>query len=344
MSYLAHIIPPPEGRALRNDQGNFDYEYFLKDHLGNTRVSFNQKGIILQDNRYYPFCMGLGEALTYVDNTATENKYLYNGKEMQDDFGLGWYDYGARMYDPTIGRFTGVDPLADEFYELSPFNYASSSPIVNIDLWGLQAWDINNEWDEKTIAKYQEYVAGRINEYIENDEKFTCEDLAANLLIDFASENGLPVSFSNESGLILDAGNEAYDNIEDFRNDVLETTGANDLVNTSVEQDKNDMRKGDLLLHSNEETGRVNHTQVVTYSDNDVVRIFQGNLKGRIFSSNPKNILYGGTAIQRGVYNKQTGNYIREGSKTKGLYKSKNVSGRRWNFSLFNFKQQVYSK
>lgn len=42
------------------------------------------------------------------------------------------------MYDPVIGRFPSLDPIADNFYHLSPYNYASNDPITNIDLWGLQ--------------------------------------------------------------------------------------------------------------------------------------------------------------------------------------------------------------
>jgi len=48
------------------------------------------------------------------------------------------YDYGARWYDPAVGRFTGVDPIADEFPHLSVYNYASNDPVKNIDLHGLQ--------------------------------------------------------------------------------------------------------------------------------------------------------------------------------------------------------------
>ena len=48
------------------------------------------------------------------------------------------YDYGARYYDPSIGRFTGVDPISDQFPHVSTYNYAENSPIRYIDLWGLQ--------------------------------------------------------------------------------------------------------------------------------------------------------------------------------------------------------------
>jgi RHS repeat-associated protein len=61
--------------------------------------------------------------------TGYNQKYRYNGKELYG--GLGWYDYGARYYDPALGRFTGVDKLADEPEQVdkSPYAYAWNNPI-----------------------------------------------------------------------------------------------------------------------------------------------------------------------------------------------------------------------
>ncbi len=62
------------------------------------------------------------------------NNYLYNGKELQTDFDLDWYDYGARFYDP--GIFISVDPLAKKYPYQSPYGFVGGNPIGNREVDG----------------------------------------------------------------------------------------------------------------------------------------------------------------------------------------------------------------
>jgi len=61
------------------------------------------------------------------------NAYQYNGKELNEDFGLHWMDYGARWYDPQINRWGQIDPLAEKYANVSPYVYVGNNPMIYLD-------------------------------------------------------------------------------------------------------------------------------------------------------------------------------------------------------------------
>ncbi len=129
-----------EGR-IRVSNGVYNFDYTLKDHLGNTRILFtdeNNDGIAekLQVSNYYPFGMRHNQDNTHKISDKT-TQYLYNGKELQEDFNLDWLDYGARFYDAALGRWHNNDPLADLRSWVSPYNYGQNNPISRIDPNGM---------------------------------------------------------------------------------------------------------------------------------------------------------------------------------------------------------------
>ena len=149
------------GRAVRNGDNTFHYEYYLSDNIGNLRRSFYRNSSsgnpeIVQNQDYYPFGLRITNLFGNPDN-----KYLFNGKQLQED--LQQYDYGARFYDPAIGRWTTMDPLAEKNRRFSPYDYCVNNPIRVIDPDGRQ-W----VWNDQT------------GQYRWEQEVFRQEDLASN--------------------------------------------------------------------------------------------------------------------------------------------------------------------
>jgi RHS repeat-associated protein len=155
--HLEYILTP-EGRLKWDDHVNQFYaEYFIKDHLGNVRsviTSDPNQHYIVQGTDYYPF------GLEIPVSSLSDNKIKYNSKELQTEAKLNWYDYGARFYDPVLGRWHSVDPMAESSRRWSPYTYCMNNPIRFIDPDGMKvryAKGVSEQF-KKDFAKAVQYL------------------------------------------------------------------------------------------------------------------------------------------------------------------------------------------
>lgn len=124
-------------------KGISNMEYYLQDHQGSNRVVVGTMDMSAhswltteQVTHYYPFGGLWGDLST---NQGVQ-PYKFGGKELDRMYGRDLYDFGARSYDPAIARFTGVDPLAEKYYHLSPYAYCANNPVNYIDPDGREIW------------------------------------------------------------------------------------------------------------------------------------------------------------------------------------------------------------
>src|SRR5690606_15434356 len=189
----------PEGYVEPNTGNGYDYVYQYKDHLGNIRLSYKNTGTgsspnleILEENNYYPF--GL-EHKGYGAPTVSEHPYKYNGKELNKELGLDWYDYGARNYDAAIGRWMNLDPLAEMYDDNSPYAYVKNNPIYYVDPDGMKI-DLSDIFRDERGLK-----------------------MGIQLLLDLSEQTGLSLTVNKDDGLLQ------YDKDENGNAKVHESNG-----------------------------------------------------------------------------------------------------------------------
>ena len=135
-----------------------------EDHLGNVRLSYqdsdnngviNASTEIISEKNYYPFGMthkGYNNVVSANANSQGE-KYQYNGKELNEELGLNWHDFGFRNYDTSLGRWMNLDPLAEVYTNTSPYTYVENNPIFFIDPDGLRI-DVSSILEQDEDGNY----------------------------------------------------------------------------------------------------------------------------------------------------------------------------------------------
>ena len=113
--------------------------------------------------------IGRRTGCAHVDGTSTHTAmqpFKYGAKELDMTHGWHTYDFGARIYDPTLARWLSPDPMMEKYYPWSPYVYCGNDPVNAVDPNG-RDWYQNNEtkyytwFDGKSAREGFTYIGGK---------------------------------------------------------------------------------------------------------------------------------------------------------------------------------------
>jgi RHS repeat-associated protein len=169
--------------------------YEMSNHLGNVMVVVSDRKVVQTDGStladlvsttdYYAFGMVMSDRSWNTEGY----RYGFNGKENDNEIkGTGnQQDYGMRIYDPRLGRFLSVDPITKNYPWLTPYQFASNTPIQAIDQDGLESTNVNTGETDKTLS------GDNLKKYNENREFGPWKDL-----IEFKNEDAFKLANSRQ--------------------------------------------------------------------------------------------------------------------------------------------------
>jgi RHS repeat-associated protein len=172
----------------------------------NLSVQYKQ-GPVLEENHYYPFGLTMaGLSDKAVKTQYATNKYRYNGKELQnqefsDGTGLEEYDFGARMQDPQLGVWHGIDAQAAVSRRWSPYNFCYDNPLRYVDKDGMETGDNKDDPDQMVNYVRVQYE-GKIYNVVVGD----AEDGAQESYTDVSGKEnpfGAPGTILSNDGSIM---------------------------------------------------------------------------------------------------------------------------------------------
>lgn len=207
---------------------------------------------------------------------------FYSSKEKEEAVRQAINDkvFFDKISDGELLKYVRFCQQISEFYDLDAQPFERVSKIRPSG-----AWIVKNSWTECFIKQYQTFVLTNAKEYIEEDEKeetdkkkgekekYTCEDFALALLIDFSVKNNLPVVIRGSRD-ICDSQDPKYNSIIEFKKNVFDKNAANHLMENTVPINVSDAKPGDLILmdngiHGGKKDGIINHVIVINKIDGD---------------------------------------------------------------------------
>jgi len=118
------------------------WNYYITDHLGSTRMVVGSDNSIKETINYYPFGSEMKMEDPALLTDGTSHPYRFTGKELDKLNNLNMYDFGARWYDVAgVPMWTSVDPLAEKYYNVSPYAYCAGNPVMLVDPEGKEPTD-----------------------------------------------------------------------------------------------------------------------------------------------------------------------------------------------------------
>ena len=186
IDYCSNVIYDRGERRLLTDEGYVtfaadgtpQYHFYLRDHLGNIRVVFDQAGTAEQVTHYYPF----GGVMRESTNPGLQ-PYKYGGKELDRTSGLDTYDFGARIYFADRLQWGQMDPLCEKYYSVSPYVYCHDNPVMLVDPDG------NSPLSALIKIAAKKGVKAGIKTYVKNNLEHRLKNyMSKNMLKQFAKD------------------------------------------------------------------------------------------------------------------------------------------------------------
>ena len=208
--------------------------WYHPDHLGSSSYITNVEGIVTQHMEYMPY----GESLVEEHQNSINTPYKFNGKELDDE--TGNYYYGARYYNPKFSFWLSVDPLAEKFYDLSPYAYVSNNPINLIDPTGMSE-ERADDWIIKNGNPF-------FDECINSQKEFDESNYDKSIYSYGGKEMQLAVSMGSTAGLMINH----YDtsgNINSYEFPAWLTVG---MSHMGLTEGKNNTIQGMIDKHNSE--------------------------------------------------------------------------------------------